>query len=68
MTFSKNWNTTLLFSVFYISAFAQGIGKKIKIDPYHYTSQKDIAGKNGVVACAHPLAAKSQPGYIAAGW
>lgn len=37
---------------------AQGIGKKIKIDPYHYTSRKDATGSNGLVACAHPLAAK----------
>ena len=39
-------------------SFAQGIGKKMLIDPYNYTIQKDVEGKNGIVACAHPLAAK----------
>ena len=37
---------------------AQDIGKKIKIDPYHYSIQKDVEGKNGMVVCAHTLAAK----------
>jgi len=37
---------------------AQGIGKRISIDPYHYTIQKDVEANNGIVACAHLLAAK----------
>ncbi len=41
-----------------IISYAQGIGKKIPIDPYNYSIQKDVAGKNGIVVCAHTLAAK----------
>ena len=36
---------------------AQNIGKKITIDPYHYTIHKDVSGSSSIVACAHPLAA-----------
>ena len=39
-------------------SYAQEIGRKIKIDPYNYTIQKDAEGKNGIVVCAHPLASK----------
>ena len=41
-----------------VASYEQGIGKKIPIDPYHYSIQKDVESKNGIVACAHPLAAK----------
>ena len=48
--------STILF--FTGTSYAQGIGRKTKINPYHYTIQKDAAGKNGIVVCAHTLAAK----------
>lgn len=41
-----------------IRSDSRSIGKKIPIDPYHYTIQKDVEGKNGIVVCAHSLAAK----------
>ncbi len=40
------------------NSYSQDIGKKIKIDPYHYAIQKDAEGKHGIVVCAHTLAAK----------
>ena len=39
-------------------ACAQNIGKKVSINPYQYSSQKEATGSNGAIACAHPLAAK----------
>jgi len=36
---------------------AQNIGKKTIINPYNYTIKKEVNSKNGIVACAHPLAA-----------
>ena len=52
----------LVLSMFFFSGvaglYAQGIGKKIHIDPYRYTINKNVEGKNGIVACAHPLAAR----------
>jgi gamma-glutamyltranspeptidase / glutathione hydrolase len=58
MSGSRNLGIFLLTVTFYTAASAQGIGKKININPYQYSSKKDVTGKNGVVACAHPLAAK----------
>jgi len=46
---------------------AQGIGKRISIDPYHYTIQKDVEANNGIVACAHLLAAKVGLGILMQG-
>jgi gamma-glutamyltranspeptidase/glutathione hydrolase len=40
------------------SCYGQSIGKKTAIDPYHYTVQKDAAGRQGIVVCAHSLAAR----------
>ena len=40
------------------ASYAQDIGRKTKIDSYNYTIQKDAEGKNGIVVCAHTLAAK----------
>lgn len=48
-------STAFLYSV---AACGQNVGKKIPINPYQYTSQKEATGSNGAVACAHPLAAK----------
>ena len=39
-------------------AHAQSIGRQTKIDPYNYSIQKDANGRDGIVVCAHPLAAK----------
>ena len=39
-------------------AQAQNVGKKMVINPFNYSIQKDFSGSNGTVACAHPLAAK----------
>ncbi len=58
MTYCKILMITVCTALSCLTVPAQSIGKKIKIDPYHYTSQKDVTGKNGVVVCAHPLAAK----------
>ena len=48
----------IIVSLPHAAVYAQGIGKKIPIDPFNYTIQKDVEGKNGIVVCAHPLAAK----------
>ena len=49
----------LSFSVLFInSSSAQGIGKKLKINPFRYEIEKNLAGNNGAVVCAHPLAAQ----------
>lgn len=48
----------IMFFVPCLKAQEINIGKKILINPYHYNIQKDFNGNNGVVVCAHPLAAK----------
>lgn len=49
---------TLLFVCLSHFSIGQNIGKKININPFSYNVQKDLNGNNGVVVCAHPLAAK----------
>lgn len=54
-----NGVTIAIFLSAVIPVYAQhSIGKRVNIDPYNYEIQKDVEAKNGIVVCAHPLAAK----------
>jgi len=57
------WFKTRLICLFILATssrqcLAQSTGKKIAIDPYNYTITKDTSSANGLVVCAHTLAAK----------
>jgi gamma-glutamyltranspeptidase/glutathione hydrolase len=45
----------LIFFCFLLSCSASNV----TVNPYRYSSQKQVIAKNGVVACAHPLAART---------
>jgi len=58
MPVSKYIFTIITLCILVHTSSAQNIGKKMMIDPFNYSIQKDVTGSNGIVACGHPLAAK----------
>ncbi len=47
-----------LFLGIVFCANAQSVGKKIVINPFNYSIQKDVSANHAAVACAHTLASK----------